>query len=329
MQTYYQQALDGTLTVVGTDHSKLEVIYEIKNQLPIALRTFCTIWDTGRQVHFAGDIAPGETLTLDPTKVTIRNGTFCILRSVATGGLVAVVLFSELTPVGPDEHAANHTTDGDNFPTITYEIDQQSLVLPNDIGPYPASTQSRPIPPDSGRVVVGCGSFMTWVTPGTEQPWPIAQQRVVMREQYWRRLGSSFSVGPGETRTISLAHTTGMSRSSSDTETLATSVGTSVSGGLGPFSASISASINASSTSFQEISVHEETTTYEELTATAPADKTITYMAWQLTDILTVFDAQQCPLASVVNAQAPVLISASSDLVANLEAQRAPANAGG
>lgn len=313
MERYYQEALDGTLTAVGNEHPKIEAIIKIKNHLPTTIRTFCPDWTTGRQHPFVGDIDAGGTLTLHPDNSDIGNNTFCIFRCVITGGLVAVILFSQPTLIG-----AQMSDPGDDYPTITYEIGQASLVLPNDIGPYPAATASRPIPSDSGRVVVGCGKVTVW----TEGEVPIPQERTIVREQYWRRLGTSYSVAPGETRTLSVSRTTGMSQSSTKSDTLAESVGISASGGLGPASASISASINASSTSFQEISLHEETTTFEQFEVTNTDPETHTYISWQLTDIITVANGAHLPIASAVSGQAPVLISGPFTVTKMLEAQR-------
>ena len=276
MNPLYEKALNGTLkNPVGA--SKITKNVSITNAMPMAVSMFSPYEATELQTPWGG----GET-SLSPHGKTefppgmIPDGTNIVLRCSGSGGLVAVIVLSEAAPVQ----------------TIGHSL----LTIPNDIGSFPLASELSPIPADSGRVIVGCGKV------GTEGA-------TIAREQYWRRLSQSYSVGPGETRTINFTHTSGMSRTSSDTNTTAASVGTSISAGWGPISASISGSLNKSSTTFQEVAFHEETTRYESFTATNTTDKIHTYMYWQLTDIITVFSANEVALSSILSGQDPVLIT--------------------
>ena len=279
MNPIYTRALNGTLTGYGGNGQKMNKDVSITNKLSMTIQLQSPDPETGELLpwgNLAGGLKPDGVLSFSPASSTIMDGTYIVFRCVATGGLVAVIVLTDASPI--------HT------------IGQRLLTVPNDIGSFPVTTEQKPVPPDSGRVVVACGIINEGLS-------------IVCREQFWRRLSQSYSVAPGEKRTINFTHTSGMSQTSSDSKSMATSIGTNVSAGWGPISASISASLNTSSTRFQEIVFHEETTRYESFETENKTDKILTYVSWQLTDIITVFDKNHIPLSATISGQDPVLIS--------------------
>ena len=107
-----------------------------------------------------------------------------------------------------------------------YHLDNTMLIDPNDIGPIPQPNQTVMVPPNSPRVLVACGTL-----PPTGPGETISStSNYVTREQYWALQGDSYSIVPGETRTISFTVTSGKQETSSEQATVAASVGTSAGG---------------------------------------------------------------------------------------------------
>jgi hypothetical protein len=82
------------------------------------------------------------------------------------------------------------------------EINTELLLEPNAIGPIPQPNATQVIPPDSQCVVVGCGV----AGPNNAV--------AVVREQYWRRLPDSYTIAPGQSKTISFTTVEGMQSTS-------------------------------------------------------------------------------------------------------------------
>ncbi|MET8686916.1 hypothetical protein ABZV77_22135 [Streptomyces sp. NPDC004732] len=174
------------------------------------------------------------------------------------------------------------------------------VVDPNDIGPVPEPNASVVIPPDSPRVVVGFGGLT-------------ATNSTVVREQYWQRLPDSYSIAAGALRTINYTTTSGMESTTSDQTTLASSVTGSGTAGWGPVSATLTASLSANSTSFQQTSTTVERTAFVSQTYdnTAADAKSRVVFYWQLTNVLTVFDKDGNASASLVyGTENPAVIDA-------------------
>ncbi|MEE1742034.1 hypothetical protein PUR49_36785 [Streptomyces sp. BE147] len=131
----------------------------------------------------------------------------------------------------------------------------------------------------------------------------------VIRQQYWQRLPDSYSIGPLETKTVESTVTSGMQQTSSNLTTVEGSVTGSASAGWGPVSASVSASLSASATSFQQFTATTQTTSYvsdhyENHSETASE----MHLHWQLTDSITVYDADGTALSSIITGTQPVII---------------------
>ena len=169
-----------------------------------------------------------------------------------------------------------------------------AMVDPNDIGLPPQPTSEVIIPPDSPRVLVAAGL--------------LKNRNRTIREQYWRRLPESYTIAPGETQTVSSTSTSNMQQTSSSTDTVSASLGTSASAGWGPMSVGISASLSASSTSFQEVSVSTEYTAYVSDTLTATASYTQMFLKWQMMDMVSVLSPNGEVLSSIVNGLSPTVL---------------------
>jgi hypothetical protein len=274
-----RNALDGVLS-----SGPPSILPEIKfrNQLDVPVRLYWLDGE-GRQLAAGQGLSQGmigQLLDIQPkTEVSLPNALSGHYLSVtASSGALVCALDAPKTVV------------------TVHTIDAAMLTSPNDIGPFPAPSPSMLIPVDSPSVLVGCGV--------------VAGGNIVTREQYWHRTSESFALAPKQTHTIGFSSTRGMQETTSEQSTVATSLGLSASAGWGPISASVSASLSATSTSFQQVTVTEETTHYETIVLSNPSDKTQYFLKWQLMDVVTVFDKgnQRTPLASIVLAQAPVLV---------------------
>jgi hypothetical protein len=184
---------------------------------------------------------------------------------------------------------------------LILNIECSDLLSPNDIGIPPTPNQDVVIPPDSPRVVVGCG---------------VVNGNYVAREQYWRRLPESYSLARGQHRTENYTTTSGIEVTTSQQSQLAASVGVGASAGWGPISASISASVSASSSTFQQISTNMQTTTF--VSQGFDNTKGLTskmFLYWQLTNVVTVFDSNGDPLSSLIyGSEEPAVIDGPYDL---------------
>lgn len=224
-----------------------------------------------------GPLPAGYSITYE-----VNDGIYVLWQSLHTGSFVGLV-----------EAAAGMETVffGKNY-----------VLAPNDIGPPPSPTSDIPVPQDSSRVLVGFGE--------------LDNQNRVLREQYWRRMPDSFSLAPGETRGVSSTTTSNLQQVSSDTTTVAASVGANASAGWGPFSIGVSASLNASSTSFQQFTVSEEYSAYVTDTVQNQTSEAQMFLKWQLMDMVSILDVQGVILSTVVNGTSPVLIAGPFSLSA-------------
>ncbi|MFJ7960284.1 hypothetical protein ACIQ62_28745 [Streptomyces sp. NPDC096319] len=195
--------------------------------------------------------------------------------------------------------------------TLTFS--GSDLLDPNDIGPIPEPSADMLIPQDGPSVLLATGLVQhgtTSRTPvtvfGDEQ---VGLGVAVTREQFWHCTGESYSLAPGESRTVNYTVSQGMQESSSDAETTNASVGVSASAGWGPFSASVSASLSESSTTSQQLTVSTETTSFVSSTYQNLGDYSELNFFWQLMDVVTVYDEDGRPLSSVISGEVPSVVS--------------------
>ncbi|MFE6868854.1 hypothetical protein ACFVFS_20130 [Kitasatospora sp. NPDC057692] len=282
MNDTYQQAIDGTLrsqTSAGTGNP-----LTFYNDTAIALNMYL-ISGTGEHYGYdsqAQNFAPGAP----PYQVAPNGG-------------------SSLTQANPEAHwfwlftnaysgafaAVFETPSSGNIGITSFD-----LLEPNDIGHVPRPDQDVIIPSDSTPVVVGCGAV------GTEGS-------AVVREQYWQRLSDSYSIGPGERKTVNNTVTSGMQETTSELASVEGSLSASARAGWGPVSASVSASLSAASTTFQQVTTTKQTTSYvSDRYENAAGNPAFLHLYWQLTDSVTVYDRSGNPLSSIVTGTQPVVI---------------------
>lgn len=180
-------------------------------------------------------------------------------------------------------------------------VSSDDLVAPNALGRPPQSTGDSVVPGSSPRVLVGCAM------PATARPGV-----ALTREQYWQLTGDSYSLAPRERRTISYTETIGMESTTSSQRTVAESIGASVSGGWGPVSASVSASLSSSSTTFQQVTLASESTTFvsRDVTNDSTTEAEVV-LVWQMVDLITVFEPAGGAVASIVSAINPAIVQTS------------------
>jgi hypothetical protein len=208
---------------------------------------------------------------------TQYQGRYLLVTSAHTGGFLGVVKYTGEFPLG------------------TIVLDENLLVAPNDIGPVPEPNADTVVPKDTPRVVVGIGSL---------------NGNRVVREQFWRRIPQSYSLAPGETRTVTHTTTSGMQTTTSQLDTVAASVGVSASAGWGPVSASVSASLSRSTTTFQQVTVSSEESVHHSDTVTNNTTIPQMYVLWQLMDVVTVLKDSYEPdvVSSIVSGLLPTIV---------------------
>lgn len=276
----YQKALNGTLRSVARGDEGTLVI---TNDTPVHLDLFW-IDDLGdhagyneRTKQWEGGY-PGTRL--DPgggqMMVTTWPGQYWLARGSLSGAFVAVI---EMT-----DRARQLAT-----------LSGAHLLNPNDIGDVPMPSGAMVIPPDGPRILVGAGKLPNLNT--------------VTREQFWQRQPESYSLAPGQTKTVNYTASSGMQDSSSTSDTVAKSVGASLSAGWGPVSASVSASLSSSSTTSQQVTTTTQTTSFVSNEYKNLTDAPEMMLLWQLVDVVTVFDPKGTPLSSIVSGTQPVVIS--------------------
>ncbi|MFF7440230.1 hypothetical protein [Streptomyces sp. NPDC008122] len=187
------------------------------------------------------------------------------------------------------------------------------LLDPNDIGPIPEPSADMLVPQDGPSVLVATGLVQHGTTARTPvTTWADDQAALgvaVTREQFWHCTGESYSLAPGETRSVNYTVSQGVQESSSDSETTNASVGVSAGAGWGPFSASVSASLSESSTTSQQLTVSTQTTSFVSSTYQNLGEYSELNFFWQLTDVATVYDEDGRPLSSVVSGEVPSVVS--------------------
>jgi len=167
------------------------------------------------------------------------------------------------------------------------------IARPNDIGAPPAPSERGPIPLNSARVLVACARTASGAT--------------LIREQFWRRTADSYSLAPKETRITSFRVATGVERTSSRQEDVSASLGLSAGISWGPISASVSASLNSTSSTLQSVSLfnHQSVSTTDTVTNNDP-HRDMTVLQWQLVDVINIFRDGRLA-ASVMSGQLPTL----------------------
>ncbi len=290
--------------------SREEMHVQFTNQLPVTIQVAKVLGDGRIKIYTT--IKPSKTGPSTSKGQKTHDGSEWVFFTAWTGSYIGRLTMSKKHPV-------------DGAGIAQYDVDARLLHKPNDIGPPPDPDQPDPdgpagdgqnsgilIPPDSPRVLVGIGTIPPGVVSYEDKG---EVSNVLLREQFWRRQPDSYAIAPGEHKTVSLTTTRGKQSTSSNSDTMAKSVGLSTGAGWGPVSASISASLSSSSTTTQQVTITEETTVYESttFTNTDPRQQTEVFLLWQLVDVKTSFDGAGEAQAVVSQGAAPIWIKGPYD----------------
>lgn len=274
----YSQAMSGSLnSPQQTPGTNIHITFT--NSLPIPVLLFW-VDSKGNQLASGLGVADGipgmvfQILSGSTTPGMMLYGNY-VVTTANTGSFVAVL------EVKPEKVQAFITTD--------------ILTHPNDIGMPPVPDKTTLIPNDSPRVLIACGR--------------LPNNNIIMREQYWKRAADSYSLAPASHHTIGSIVTKGLEKTSSTEKSISEALGMNASAGWGAFSASISASLSASSTTTQQVSTSTKTTQYETLQLSNETDTTKIYLKWQLMDVFTIFGSADLlkPISYFEIAQFPII----------------------
>lgn len=288
MKALYRALLDGSFKAEIDFTRRIERI-TIRNNtnIPVQPKFWLELMFSGATHLPAMPPYSNLTLTADSERWPgTYPGDVVIFTSTSTGGFIAAHEVTSLASTGADAQLpALHVLPRRerSLEQMLAELpyagaDWRDLVAPNDIGPPPSPTDDILIPPDGPRIVVGLAA-RTADQAGT---WDN-----LIHEQYWKRSSSSYSLAPGASRLITVSHASGRVDTSSSMENVSESLGTSVSAGWGPISASISANLSKSETTSRSVTLTEnsENTSQESFRNETDEDETILY--WQLMDVYT------------------------------------------
>lgn len=273
MNSLYAEALNGTLVSQPTSNY---FTVNFANNIGVEFDVFSV--STNGELDYLFSV-PGNNVS---SYVETATGNCYVFMTSMTGAFIAAAQL----PATPDHGQ------------WTLTVDSQMLTDPNDIGPLPVPSADVLIPVNSPNVLISSGVLPTG--------------NIVTREQYWRRLADSYSLAAGETKTVSYSVTSGLDKTSSTVDQVSQSVGVTASGGWGPISASVSASLSQNATTMQQVSVHEETSMFCSQTLDNSAGtNAIVILRWQLMDVYNIFS--------------PVSSSNSSQLLASFTSGQSPA----
>lgn len=254
----YREALAGTLKTNNPSEKLHDKILHNKTNLPIGYAPI-----DGNGYH-------GETQVLNRgEKATLSTNlnVYYLLTNALTGAFVGVFQVSQ---------------NRDHY-DITVQDNNRLLFEPNDIGFPPLATATTLIPSNSWSTVVGISNKQK----GKKDKKDI--NYIAVREQSWDMSSTSYTLGPQEKKQISVTHETGRVSKTSDLTSVSATVGTSASAGWGPVSASISASLSATSTVSHDVSIQEQVTSFVLHELNNKRDVGLIVYFWKLMDNTTLY----------------------------------------
>lgn len=277
MKELYAKALMGQLYATETTTA---VTIQVHNNLPVRIAVYNATNAGTRQL--LGHVEPGSN-----GPVTGTDGDYLVIASAVSGSFISAYAL--------------------NTSESSYTVDNSVLTTPNDIGSIPVPTTDVLVPVNSPLVMVAIST----ISPDG------STTNYITREQFWNLQGDSYSLAVGESRTVSYTIVSGRQTTSSTQDTVGASIGVDAHAGWGPISAGISASLNAESTTFQQVTVNEQTTSYMSDTVTNSGDDDVAVLRWQMTDVITIFSPSYQPLASIVSGLNPIIVKSYnvSDLI--------------
>lgn len=318
MKRLYQELLNGTF-IGEFDLNKPVKNLRLLNytNIPVQPKLWSDMYIAG---YTKWPVMPPMSQLDIRTKFPDWNGTFAgdvvIFASAVTGSFISASKLTHAIPLAGN----NEITPEDQplevsvLPNRELDIvslngklpnvgaDWRDLVAPNDIGEPPTPTAQMLIPSDSPRICVGIAAHK----PGQPGTWS-----VLVHEQYWKRDASSFSLAPQTTRLISTSHTSGRVETSSSEKSVSETLGTNISAGWGPISASISASLSSTETTSRSVTLSESDSVSLQENYENKTDSTEVILFWNLVDVYTWISEQggvATQMAVVELQQAPALV---------------------
>lgn len=178
---------------------------------------------------------------------------------------------------------------------VNKDILDTKLTKPNDIGSLPAPSSNTIIPTSSPHILIGYGFTH--------------DGHLITREQYWEHTNDSFTLAAGETRSVGITTTVGVQSTTEERTTLAAALGVDSSIGWGNVSASISASLNMNSSTFNQITLSTKTSRYENVEILNKSKTNLIYLVWQLRETITVFEPPDKANRKLGKATASITVS--------------------
>ena len=275
----YQKLLDGTFEAeldVGSPPIKSYLI-ENKTPTPVKFRSWWLSVKLEAPITFP-ILNPGERIDLDIIKSFpgLIKGDCLIYECALTGSFMGAHIVDQ-----PLEPVSNGVFDEYLKPFIILNggISPKDFIKPNVLFNPPAPTGEILIPPDSPRILVGAG----YAPQGSSGGW-----NILIHEQYWKRSDHSCSVPPNSEKTIIFTHKTGRVESSSSLKTTSETLGTSLSAGWGPVSASISGSISHTTSSTHSVTLSDSNSvSVQDTFKNESSEDEELYLYWQVIDSYT------------------------------------------
>ncbi|MDR6128046.1 hypothetical protein [Sphingomonas sp. SORGH_AS_0438] len=269
MKEDIKKALNGTLRSENIVSTKVTV--HANNDFPMQLQGY-TVLKNGYVVANMGLIDPHSK----DYSFEVLDKSYFIWKERSTGAFVHLIEV--------DSEAGK----------LDVSIPFHCLLRPGEIGDLPKPEKDIMIPANSSKVAVSCGAI---------------SGGYIVRYQYWKCTENSYCLPDGVSRTVTLNLTSGMTNMSSKEEVISQAVSSSADLGWGPISASISMSLENTTTISTSFELNEQETRTDTLTISNNTGKTAYYLAWQLMDCIQTCECQNSVrvTSSILNAVAPLL----------------------
>lgn len=246
--------------------------------------------DDGTEVLLAAakDMQEGG-IVLSPPPIDVYKGDKAVLRHSVTGSLFGQVCIGDVIVNGVGR--------------VGFMFEPGMMRDPNHIGLPPEPSANVLLPRNSPRIAVGLG-FLYVNGNDARKNW--GDLLYVVQEQYWRRGKDSYSLSPGQTKTVTVLQTSGVTLSTESEQTLNAAVGASISGSYGPFAASLSASLEFGSTHRSQETITMAMEAVTEGRVSNPQSYSVTVFAWELVDLYHLFNDKKH--ITIENTQSPPLL---------------------
>ena len=181
----------------------------------------------------------------------------------------------------------------------------------NDIGAPPSPTTAQLLPPNPDHVVKAIVPYSFQDSSNN------TIERVIIREQYWRRSPESYSLAPGQSLSLSVTEKTGVDTTSSTSVEVGLELGMEVSGkqkfGWGEVAAKITGKLETKAKYAQQVVISSEETVQTTQTWTNTGPNAKLYLVWELIDEYTIVTPNKGNIRAVFSlALEPTIVQAVS-----------------